>query len=402
MCDIEFGADEGVWHLIEELKDKPDLTKELLRTNGDHRRQWAIMQADCRRRAQRKLPQKVSSLRFVFPSLLSVEQCTSEALAEFHASLVPSLQTGVDLTAGLGVDAIALSQISCEVTAVERDEKVVGALRHNLRQLGITNLRCDHADSAEWVERHSTDRYGWIFVDPARRGEHGQRLYSINDCSPDVVRLLPYLRKMADLIIIKASPMLDITETVRSLKGVRYIYTTGTETECKELVAVIDGEGSETGNLNYHAVTLTHYEGIKSIRISGPSDSDGVKYVPELHEGMFVVEPWPSIMKYQSPGWLCREYGLMQIARDTHLYVTTKSTGIEFPGRLYVIESVWLYGKRECNQIGKENRQLNVTTRNFPVSAFEVAKRLKIKQGGAKRLFAVTGPEGKKMLLLCS
>ncbi len=401
MCEHKLWDDAETWNQITELSTCRDYSKLVLKAQGDPRRMWIAMQAECRNKAAKKLPHYSAVSGFVFPTRLSVEQCTSEAIAGFHATLISHGTSGIDLTCGLGIDAMAFAKCSESVMAIDRDSEVVEALEHNAHRLGIDNIRCICADSTGWLDTIGDLYVDWIFVDPARRGEDGRRLYSIADCSPDVVGLLPVLRKHCRKLIVKLSPMLDISDTLRRLNGVSDIYTVGTTTECKEVVVVCDMNPDDVIETRCHAVTVMGPGDIRSVSPESGNDDSDYDFVPTLECGTYLYEPFPALMKFQEDAWICRTYGVKQIAPSTHLYVSKTDISAAFPGHCYQIIDMAGYSKRDCGRIGKLYPRINVSTRNFIDSPVEVVKRLKIKEGGELRLFAVTDNAKSRVLLVC-
>lgn len=387
--------DSESWRLVNEYAASSDFVRERLKARGDIRRLWAIDQAECRRRTSKKLPVYSALERFVFPTMLSAEQCTSEALAAFHATLVEPDGSGLDMTAGLGVDAMALARVSRRIKSFDIDGRVADALRHNASLVGVSNLEVTRGDSADWLA--STEEcFDWIFVDPARRGEGGRRLYSMSDCSPDVTKLLPLMAAHARSLIIKASPMLDLSNTGHSLPGITDLYVVGTATECKEVVAVVDLSHEDVRQPAVHAVKVAA-DGFDIRTIESGTQPDLAEM---LEEAAWVAEPWPSLMKCNADGWLCRKYGVKQIARSTHRYVSTGRLHDSFPGRVYEIEKISGYGRRDCLEIRKEYPEVNVTARNFPDTPAAVLRRLGVREGGTRRLFAVRDQKGKPKIIV--
>ena len=201
--------------------------------------EFAIMQIECRKKASKKLYNTLQSPYFIFPTALSAEQCTSDELADFHASLINEGETILDMTAGLGIDAFHLAQKAKHVTAIDLDSDVSNALSINAEILGRTNFTAINADSVEYL-KNTTEHFDTIFIDPARRGDGGKRLFALADCQPNIVELLDCVKAHCNKLIVKASPMLDATQVLRELPETTDLYAIGTRQECKEIVAVVD------------------------------------------------------------------------------------------------------------------------------------------------------------------
>ena len=389
--------DKSAFDLVAFYATATDYARERLRARGDELRLWAITQAELRRKAVKKLPLALAACEFVFPTSLSAEQCTSEALAAFHASLVEPGCRGLDMTAGLGIDAMTLALKSASVVAIDIDSDVAAALAHNAPLLGVDNLTALAADSTEWLVQKTEEQFGWIFIDPARRGSHGQRLYSLADCAPDVVGLLPELRCHASRLVVKASPMLDVTDTVRRLPGITDVYAVGTVTECKEVVAVVDLSDCTATTPRCHAVTVGPDGTWRDDVVDTTAEP---RIAADVASARWVAEPSPAMMKLNAGGWLCSRYGVEQIAASTHLFVSSaEEPPVGFPGRVYKVTLVADYGKRGCAAIRSAYRSANVTTRNFPDRPADVVRRLRIKEGGTARFFVVRDASARPCLI---
>lgn len=369
-----------------------DTARLRLRHHGDPAMLFAALQIDCRRHAARKLSETLRCREFLFPTALSAEQSTSDALARFHATLIEPGERVVDLTAGLGIDAFHLARRAAAVTAIDIDPNVAEALSYNAEVLGISNLTAICGDATDWLSA-TEERFDTIFIDPARRGERGERLFALAQCSPDVTAMLPAMRRAAKRLIVKASPMLDVSHTIAELPGVTDLYCLGTATECKELTAVVDLCSDAQQEPVIHAVTPGHPS--MSFRRSEEGAAGAQYAAPE--PGMTLHEPLPAVMKAAPFNLLCERYGLGKIGRDTHLYVGRELP--DCPTRQYRIAAVYEFSKRGIAECRREFPQGNVAARGFIVGAEELARRLKLKPGGDVKVFGVTTAAGKRLLV---
>lgn len=362
-----------------------DTSRLLLRYHGQDWISQAVTQIICRRRCTGKIPSFLSHETFMFPHSLSAEQCTSERVAAFHASLIAKGSHVLDMTAGLGIDAMTMAASECNVVAIEKNQDAAYALRHNAKALGLKTIDVINADSVEWLSKNSENHFDYIFIDPARRDSHGGRMRAFSDCEPDVCQLLPTLLQNAPTIVVKASPMLDITKTIAELGSsaeegcVERICAVGTETECKEILAVV-GRGKSKPNVE--AITLLNDGRISEVKAT---TSVPQLLTSEPKEGMWLYEPYPSVMKLMnrfSPA----DKSLYKLDRDTNLYIS-EGYVTDFPGIAMSIEKIEDFNDKNLKKFGKECGKANVATRNFIISAPELVKRLRIKEGGTKRIY---------------
>lgn len=185
-------------------------------------------------KARTKLP-SYFAVQAIVPTL-AYEQSSSEECAERKQLEGESV---LDLTCGLGVDSLALSKRFKRVVTLERNEMVAAVARENFRRLGAKNIEVVCSSAEEYLAT-CTDHFDWCFSDPDRRGEKGEKLVRLEDCSPDVVVLMPTLKRIAEKICIKCSPLFDVDEAFR-LFGDCAVETVSLGGEAKEVNIYIDG-----------------------------------------------------------------------------------------------------------------------------------------------------------------
>lgn len=384
-----------------------------LRFHGDPVAEAAIMQIECRRKAASRLPETLSEKGFMFPTSLSAEQATSEAIARLHADIAgykPETRH-LDLTCGLGIDAFEAARRGANVSAVDIDPVVAAAGKHNAHALRLSDrLNVINAESASLINE-TDERWDTVFIDPARRGEGGKKLTAIASCSPDVTSMLPRLLTIASKIIVKASPMLDISALAAELNEaccgqgfVSRVIAVGTARECKEIVAVIEG-GTNPGVFEVEAVTILP-ENEQRIWFTAQTSSGSTATVPSIsglpEPGDYLYEPFPAVMKTGDwAGLAALDPMLKQLHPNTHLFTSPNSVS-SFPGLQFVIERVDTMSDRSLKMLAKMYPKINVTTRNFIISAPELARRLRIKEGGSLRLYGVrTGDRAALAVVVC-
>ncbi len=355
----------------------------------------AILQIECRRKSRKKLAEELTCPTLFFPTALSAEQCTSDILADFHASLIRPGDTLLDLTCGLGIDVYHAACRASEVTAVDMNPEITEAVIHNAAALGHDNITAVTADCREFIK--NTDKhYDIVFIDPARRGTNGERIYRLADCSPDVTSMLGDIAAVSNRLIIKASPMLDITQVLRELPDTTDIYVTGTSTECKEIVADITFDNRHSSEPVIHVMTpLYDFSFTQSEEASATPDYD----LPAA--GEYLYEPGAAVMTAAPFRLLSQCYGLKKLHPNTHLYHSAARI-TDFPGDTWHIDRVADFSSHEIKAIARQHDRLNIATRNFDMSADTLRKKLKVKDGGTQRLIAATLADNSKAMLLLS
>lgn len=363
------------------LKSEPDLPFD---------KRFAVMQIECRKKAKNKIPELLANERFLFPKAISAEQCTHQQVAKFHASLFQPTDSVLDMTMGLGVDSYYISQRVASLKAIELDEEIAAAGVHNYAFTVV------NADSVTWLTQ-TDERFDAVFIDPARRGDGGARLYGLADCAPDVLGILPTIKAHAKRLYIKASPMIDVTQSMRDLAPhLTDVWAVSVKNECKELFFEVDF-GVECADVQLHALNF-EAGGTQEFAVdSAALVVEGCYGSPSA--GQYLYEPNASVMKIGAFAALTRQFPILQIAKNSHLYYSDDFVE-DFPGRKFVIDSIIPFSGKEAKAVGKQHKQLNIATRNFRLSPDELKKRLKVRDGGDRYLFATTLANGEQVLLL--
>lgn len=390
--------DSKQWDTVNSMLHE-DVNRLRLANHGKEGMDRAIDQIDCRQRCAKKLAITLTRApHFVFPSVLSAEQSTSDLLAEYHARLCGNAKRVLDMTCGLGIDSFHIAHHGAEVTACELTEFTARCAAHNAMQLGLNHISVKCCDSVDMVREAQPDSFDCIFVDPARRGSGGKRLFALADCSPDVTVLMKRMLEIAPMVVVKASPMLDVTHTLLELPNVDTILAVGTRRECKELVIICKRHTSEQPT--FGSVTLAPSSSANFF-FTRDEETSAVPLYEIPVEGSVVYEPFPATVKIGAPNYLATRFGMTKIAPNSHLYVSTVEIP-DFPGRAYRVAKVLPFNKQSVKQIHLDGKRLDITTRNFPLSPSELFKKLKVKQGDDFKLFATTTDSGRPILILAN
>ena len=378
---------------------------------------WALTQIAGWQAARRKIPSWAVIDSIVYPQHISMEQCSSDRTSEYKAKLIDdsclaiadSEVSFVDLTGGFGVDFVAIaktlhqhaSAVINHAVYVERSDELCTIARNNFPLLGVdAEVVCTTAE--EYL--HSLKHTNLLFVDPARRDGAGRKMVGIADCTPDILSLKDEMLRKADMVMIKLSPMLDWHKAVADLgECVHEVHIVSVDNECRELLLIVRGERSEEKGERILYCVNDDDEVLKvdlsSLEMKGRVES---RMAPPLEKGWrgFLYEPNASIMKSGCFAELCAKYGVSQIGKNSNLFVSDTMIDI-FPGRKFVVEAVSSMNKREVKETLGDMKRANVAVRNFPMSAEELRRRLKLIDGGDDYLFGTTLTDGSHCLLLC-
>ena len=354
--------------------------------------------------ARRKLPKWAACDGVIFPQHLSMEQCSSEPTAQYKLNLatewaerVGHASSMTDLTGGFGVDFSFTSCAFAAATYVERNEQLCHIVEHNLPLLGLNNATVVCADAVEYLS--TVEPQTMLFLDPARRDEHGAKTVMLADCTPDVVQLLPKLLEKSRFTMLKLSPMLDWHKAVDDLQGtVREVHIVSVGGECKELLLVLSTVVES--ELKVYCADLSIASDTSSLFGYTPGSSAPVANSTfNIQHSTFLHEPNASIMKAGCFDELAAAYGVSPVSRNSHLFLSDEPVD-GFPGRSFVVERVTTMNKSELRKALVGIEKANIATRNFPLTVAELRKRLKIKDGGDVYIFATTTAEGEHLLLI--
>lgn len=359
--------------------------------------------------ARKKLPQWASCEGIVYPPHISMEQCSSQFTAQYKSEIAQTLlapaatvrarvsdsgesdtlvakRAMVDLTGGFGVDFSYLARGFSQATYVERQRHLCDLAEHNMAALGLDQARIVCGDGVEYLRQMGP--VDFIYLDPARRDEHGSRTYAIEDCTPNVLELRDLLLAKSQYTLVKLSPMLDWRKVVADFDGtVREVHIVATGNECKELLLVLGQQVHEEPSaprvfcvndnqrIDYDSAAYT-----QGLRIGG-------KPLPEAKN--YLYEPNASIMKAGCFDLVEERFGVTQVGPSSHLFVSATPVA-DFPGRGFAIEAIGGMNKKDIKRLLNGTKQANIAVRNFPLTAPQLRKKLKLADGGPVYLFGTT------------
>lgn len=348
-----------------------------------------LNQITSKSKAKEKLPTWFSKEGIIYPEKISIEQTSSEKTAVYKASIVSGDRL-VDLTGGFGVDDYYYAKNIKNVTHCEINPELSAVTKHNFEQLEIKNIESYSGDSYDFLA-NTKQHFDWIYIDPSRRNTVKGKVFLLADCLPNVPELLDFYLEKSKRILIKTAPILDITSALKELKFVKSIHIVSVDNEVKELLFEIEKKFSEP-------ITLKTIDFGKKVT---QFDSFLQEEAPNLHFGLpqkFVYEPNSAIMKSGNFELVSSRFNLAKLHSHSHLYTSEKQ--IDFPGRVFEIQSTFAYNKENMKSL-MQNKKCNITTRNFPEKVEDIRKKWKIKDGGNCYGFFTTDLNNQKIVLLC-
>jgi len=351
--------------------------------------QELVEQIEAKKRCENKLKTWYNTPLIYYPNKLNIEQTSSEITAEYKANLV-SGKSLIDLTGGYGVDCFYFSKKIKTVSHCEINPLLSEIVNHNYKQLKCNNIKTIIGDGINFLN-NNLEVYDWIYIDPSRRNDSKGKVFLLSDCLPNVAEHINKLFIKTKNVLIKTSPLLDITNGINELIFVKEIHIVAVKNEVKELLFILEKNYTGAITIITSNILNTKHHNFSFVR----DNSEIAQYgLPKK----YLYEPNTAILKSGGFNEIAIHYKLHKLHQHSHLY--TNDILIDFPGRSFEITEVIPYNKKELKKRFKK-QQVNVTTRNFPKSVNEIRKELHLKDGGTEYLFFTTNIENKKIAILC-
>ena len=357
-----------------------------------------VQQEEGRARLRDKLPTLVEQADWWFPPRLACEQCSSELTATYKAALIrqhytpsPSLcregrgGSFIDLTGGYGIDSFYLSAFATEAHYVEQDPELCRIAAHNFARTR-PHLQVHNTTAEEFLRTlpdANKENNVLIYLDPARRDTHGGKVFRIEDCTPNIIDLLPLLQQKSTVLMIKLSPMLDITAALRSLGEGWQVHVVAVRNEVKELLFVRHSQPSTLTAANYaheHWQTLT-------FTLQQEQEAQ-VSYWNPQHTPRYLYEPNAAILKAAAFRFVSEHYRISKLAPNTHLYAADHLLS-DFPGRMWEVIAPLTSSMLKHLPETLREQGASILTRNYPLSADQLRKKLKLKDSATQTIIGV-------------
>lgn len=334
-----------------------------------------------RAKVRSKLPTWFENDEICFPQSLALEQCTSEQVARYRASLIKGGETAIDLTGGFGVDARFLADRFESYAYCERNPELAEVAESNFAVFGLgKKVTCFVSDGIEQL-RSLEGKVDLVFVDPARRDSRSYKVSALESCEPDILACWDELLNKGSRVAVKASPGLDISLVLDELSGVESVHVISVENDCKELF--VQASLGFKGEPKIHCVNLRKNGSVDSFDflLSEERESEGEFAAP----GRFLCEPNASIMKAGAFKTVSKKWSLKALNPRTRLYGSDVVPS-DFHGRVFEILDQAPIGRKEVKRLFPQ-RKANVISRNSGMSAEELRKKVGLKEGG--EMFAI-------------
>jgi len=348
-------------------------------------------QIEGRRKAKEKLPSYYNTKEIVFPAAVSLEQSSSESTARFKSEIlsqkISRRSLCVDLTGGLGIDTFFLSRVFDRVDYVESNAELLEIAKHNHLKLGASNIAHQNVSSSVYLNA-SDASIDCAYVDPSRRDVHNRKVSSLASCEPNVLELLPSIFQRTKYVLLKTSPLLDITEAIRELHKASHVYIISVDNECKEVLFFMDHDSAAEPLIE--AINLGK-DFISSFRFVFSEERNLHLSYSEPEE--YIYEPNASILKAGAFKSISTRFSINKIHPNTHLYTSNRLLQ-DFPGRIFKLLDLIKPEPKVLKTYFPEG-YANIFTRNYPLSPQELKTKTRLKDGGSRFLIGFSGVKKK-------
>ena len=356
----------------------------------------AVSTIECRRKLRTKVPQWYGVPGMLYPSVLSAQQCSSSETALYKAEVAAeAIGRGriADLTGGLGVDTWAFSQVASEVLYNEADKALSESAANNFSRLGINNVSVRNTTLGKDNLKEVLGDFcpDLIYLDPARRASDGRKVFLLEQCLPDVLTLAGSIMETCRFLLLKLSPMADITMAVSRLDAVSDgkvmdVHVVASGGECKELLVMMDALHRGGHVLHVHesgsTLILPPDDGAPLL----PTSEDSLESLP----GQFLFEPGKALAKAGAFNFPCSVYGMQKLARHTHLFTAKAIPDQLIPfGKCFIIKEILPLNKKNIKVLGKRLQRAEVSSRNIRMTSDDLKGRIGILSGGSVHIYGI-------------
>jgi len=342
-----------------------------------------------KKKSEKKLPTWFSCKDIYYPNKISIEQTSSELTAAFKAKIVTG-NSIIDITGGFGVDSFYFSKHFKKVIHCEINSELSTNVKHNYQQLNAKNIETNAINGFDFL-KETNDTFDCIYIDPSRRSDVKGKVFLLKDCLPYIPPKIDFFFTKANQILIKVSPILDITNTINELKNVKSVHIVAVHNEVKELLFLLEKNYAESTNII--AVNI------------GKSKTDEFSFEYQSKETSnfseplsYLYEPNSAILKSGGFHQISNKYNVHKLEENSHLY--TSESFIDFPGRAFKIVDILSYDKKKLKKLFSKSKA-NITTRNFPKTVAQIRKEINIKDGGTNYLFFTTTINKNLKVIIC-
>ncbi len=351
---------------------------------------YAIAQIAARQKIKSKLPSIYYNQEFILPAMISLEQASSEITAKYKADIT-NYNTSCDLTGGFGIDTLFIAKRSAKHIYIEQNKELCEVFQKNIKSLHLENIEIINSDSLS-ILKELQEIPEFVFLDPARRSIEGKKTYYLEDTFPNPIEAINIIKDKFKKVLIKTSPMLDISRAVEQLPFIKEVHIVSVKNECKELLFLL--ENQYEGKINYKTVNFTSDDSSQNMDFEENSGKLAIakpnKYIYEANSSISKLGFWKNFTE---------RYNLAALDINTHIF-TSEQTIENFPGRVFELLEICKINKKDLSKT-IPNKKANITIKNVPISIGDFKKKTGFKEGGDFYIFVVKSAELANVCLVC-
>ncbi len=340
--------------------------------------------------AEKKFPDFFRNPTILYPPTLNLEQTSSAITAEYKASLINGI-AGIDLTGGMGIDSFYLSKNFENFSYCELNKELAEIAEHNFDVLDAKNIIVYQGDSLKIIQ-NSDIKFDWVYADPARRDDHGGKVFKFEDCEPNIPANLEKIFQKSQGLMVKSSPILDISAGLTELKHVKEVHIIAVRNEVKELLWILGKDYNGMAVIKTINFEKNKVQKFSNVKTEIPESTE--YFLPEN----YLYEPNAAIMKSGLFDLVASKTGTKKLHQHSHLFTSEKL--VDFPGRIFQILEIKEYKPSVLKKYFK-SKKASITTRNFPESVEDLRKKFRIKEGGSDYIFFTTNKHDEKVVIIC-
>lgn len=369
--------------------------------SSDEEFNFAIEQIFVRKKFINKFPLLCKNFNFIFPPRLNCEQSSSEQTAKYKSNIIKDYKTSIDLTGGMGIDSMFFANKATNHLYYEINPTLCNIFKENIKNLNYNNIFITNSNSEIFLQKNKSNYFDLIYIDPDRR-KNDQRHFLLNELRPNILNIKNNLLNIGTHILIKLSPMFDISKLENTLTNISEIHVISVENECKELLVLLNQ--IKNNNIKYYAINLPknynilQQDAVYSSIIFTKNDIKEKIINYDLVQ-KYLYEPNASLMKLACWNLICRKYNLAKLHINSHLF-TSNNLINNFPGRKFEVIGIESLDSKKIFPYLDKTKKINLSIRNFPIQIEAIHKKLGTKDGGYIYIFATTTINNKLKLII--
>lgn len=340
-------------------------------------------------KCEKKLPSWFATEKIYYPPKINIEQTSSEVTAKYKSEIIKG-DSIIDITGGFGVDCYYFSKKIKQVIHCEINEDLSKIVSHNYQKLKVNNIDTFTGNGFDYL-KSTKQTFDCIYIDPSRRNDIKGKVFLLKDCLPYIPPKINFYFSRAKYILVKVSPILDISNTINDLQNVKEVHIVAVNNEVKELLFLLEKDFESNiliKTINFKkSITEKFNFLLKEEVISNYSEPLSYLY-----------EPNAAILKSGGFHQVTNKLNVLKLHQHSHLY--TSDTLINFPGRKFKVEAILPYDKKQIKKL-IPSKKANFTTRNFPKNVAQLRKETKIKEGGSIYVFFTKNIKNELTVLIC-